>query len=246
MHSTFSNLMPKWEVRKYLYTNISTYDTYLSYIIDEMPGHGLGHGYTGSILKFLILNGPSSKYAIAKGTDISYPTVLRKIPGMVAAHVIQKIGVGKRGAEIYVATPKGTLIAYFSGLVRTPELFMALPMIMKHVPISLEDLPAVKNPFEFIVGELPFKLSQLEDLKVEEAVSILGVILIWRHGEWYHEIRKNELKKLLSWTENYRILRFLVAGSVNTLQKMGEQAMELSARAEKFLAEIEKLTGKVR
>ena len=210
-----------------------------------MPGHGLGHGYTGSILKFLILNGPSSKYAIAKGTDISYPTVLRKIPGMVAAHVIQKIGVGKRGAEIYVATPKGTLIAYFSGLVRTPELFMALPMIMKHVPISLEDLPAVKNPFEFIVGELPFKLSQLEDLKVEEAVSILGVILIWRHGEWYHEIRKNELKKLLSWTENYRILRFLVAGSVNTLQKMGEQAMELSTRAEKFLAEIEELTGKV-
>ena len=211
-----------------------------------MPGHGLGHGYTGSILKFLILNGPSSKYAIAKGTNISYPTVLRKIPGMAAAHVIQKIGVGKRGAEIYVATPKGTLIAYFSGLVRTPELFMALPMIMKHVPISLEDLPAVKNPFEFIVGELPFKLSQLEDLKVEEAVSILGVILIWRHGEWYHEIRKNELKKLLSWTENYRILRFLVAGSVNTLQKMGEQAMELSTRADKFLAEIEKLTGKVR
>jgi len=197
-----------------------------------------GHDYTGSILKFLILCGPSSKYAIAKGANISYPTVLRKIPGMVAAHVIQKIGVGKRGAEIYVATPKGTLIAYFGGLVRTPELFMALPMIMKHVQISLEDLP---DPFEFIVGELPFKLSQLEDLKVEEAVSILGVILIWRHGEWYHEIGKSELKKLLSWTENYRILRFLVAGSVNTLQRMGEQAMELSMRADKFLAEIEEL-----
>jgi len=28
---------------------------------------------------------------------------------------------------------------------------------------------------------------------------------------------------------------------VNTLQRMGEQAMELSMRADKFLAEIEKL-----
>jgi len=204
-----------------------------------MPGHG--HDYTGTILKFLILNGASSKYAIAKGTDIPYPTVLRKIPGMVASHVIQKVGVGKRGAEIYVVTPKGTLIAYFGGLVRTPELFRALPMIMKHVRVSLEDLPAVKNPFEFIVGELPFKLSKLEDLKVEEAVSILGVILIWRHGEWYHEIGKSELKRILSWTENYSILRFLVAGAVNTLLKMGEQAMELSTRANKFLGEIEEL-----
>ncbi len=199
------------------------------------------HDYTGAILKFLILNGPSSKYGIAKGTEISYTTVLRKIPGMVAAHVIQKVGEGKRGAEIYVVTPKGTLIAYFNGLVRTPELFMALPEIMKHVQVSMEDLPAVKNPFGFIVGELPFKLSQLEDLKVEEAVSILGVLLIWQHEEWYHEIGKDELRKLLSWRENYHILRFLVAGSVSTLEKMSEQAEELSARAEKFLAEIEQL-----
>ncbi len=200
-----------------------------------------GHNYTGAILKYLILNGPSSKYAIAKGTDISYPTVLRKIPGMVTAHMIHKVGEGKRGAEIYVVTPKGTLIAYFSGLVRTPELFMALPWVMKHVHIALDDLPAVRDPFGFIAGELPFKLSRLEDLKVEEAVSILGVILIWRHEEWYHEIGKSKLRKLLAWSENYRILRFLVEGSVHTLGKMSEQAMELSTRAEKFLDEMDEL-----
>ncbi len=200
-----------------------------------------GQDYTGAILKYLILNGPSSKYAIAKGADISYPTVLRKIPGMVTAHMLHKVGVGKRGAEIYVVTPKGTLIAYFSGLVRTSELFMALPCIMKHVHIALDDLPAVKDPFGFIVGELPFKLARLEDLRVEEAVSILGVILIWRHREWYHELGKSKLRKLLAWSENYRLLRFLVAGSVHTLGKMSEQAIELSTRAEEFLNEMDEL-----
>ena len=196
------------------------------------------------IIEFLIKRGPSSKYAIAKGTSIPYPTVLRKLPEMENAHTVQKIGEGKRGAEIYIATPKGTLIAYFSGRVRTSELFMALPGIMKHVRLSLEDLPAVKDPFGFLIGELPFKLSQLEDLKVEEAVSILGAILIWRHDEWYHEIGKEELKRLLSWEENYQLLRFLVAGSINTLQKLGEQAMRLITLTDEFLSEIDELAGR--
>ncbi|MBE0516942.1 MAG: hypothetical protein IBX41_06065 [Methanophagales archaeon] len=202
-----------------------------------------GHEYE-EIIEFLIKRGPSSKYAIAKGTAIPYPTVLRKLPEMEKAHVIQKIGEGKRGAEIYVATPKGTLIAYFSGRVRTSELFMALPGIMKHVSLSLEDLPAVKDPFGFLIGELPFKLSQLEDLKVEEAVSILGAILIWRHDEWYHEIGKEELKRLLSWKENYQLLRFLVAGSINTLEKLGEQAVRLITLTDDFLSEIDELAGR--
>lgn len=196
------------------------------------------------ILEFLIKRGASSKYAVSKGAAIPYPTVLRKLPEMAEAHLVQKIGEGKRGAEIYVATPKGTLIAYFSGRVRTSELFMALPSIMKHVRVSLEDLPVVQNPFEFLIGRLPFQLSQLEDLKVEEAVSILGVILIWRHDEWYHEIGKDELKRLLSWDENYQLLRFLVAGSVNTLGKMSEQAQRLSGRADEFLSEIDELAGR--
>lgn len=196
------------------------------------------------VIEFLIKRGPSSKYAIAKGTSIPYPTVLRKLPEMENAHIIQKIGEGKRGAEIYIATPKGTLIAYFSGRVRTSELFMALPGIMKHVRISLEELPAVKDPFGFLIGELPFKLSQLEDLKIEEAVSILGAILIWRHDEWYHEIGKEELKRLLSWKENYQLLRFLVAGSINTLQKLGEQAVRLIELTDEFLSEIDELAGR--
>lgn len=196
------------------------------------------------IIEFLIKKGPSSKYAIAKGTAIPYPTVLRKLPEMENAHIVQKIGEGKRGAEIYIATPKGTLIAYFSGRVRTSELFMALPGIMKHVRLSLEELPAVKDPFGFLIGELPFNLSQLEDLKVEEAVSILGAILIWRHDEWYHEIGKEELKRLLSWEENYQLLRFLVAGSINTLQKLGEQAMRLITLTDEFLSEIDELAGR--
>ncbi|MHC1624073.1 MAG: hypothetical protein ACXQTR_05735 [Candidatus Methanospirareceae archaeon] len=196
------------------------------------------------ILEFLIKHGASSKYAVSKGAAIPYPTVMRKLPEMAETHLVQKIGRGKRGAEIYVATPKGTLIAYFSGYVRTSELFMALPGIMKHVRISLAELPVVKNPFGFIIGGLPFKLSQLEDLKVEEAVSILGVILIWRHDEWYHEIGKDELERLLSWDENYRLLRFLVAGSVNTLEKMSEQAQRLSERADEFLSEIDELADR--
>lgn len=196
------------------------------------------------ILEFLVKNGSSSKYAISKGTAIPYPTVLRKLPEMAGAHLIQKIGEGKRGAEIYVATPKGTLIAYFSGRVRTSELFMALPGIMKHVQVSLEELPAVKNPLGFLVGGLPFSLSQLEDLKVEEAISILGAILIWRHDEWYHEIGKEELARLLSWEENYQLLRFLVEGSINTLGKMSEQAQSLSGRADEFLSKIDELAGR--
>jgi hypothetical protein len=196
------------------------------------------------VLEFLIKNGSSSKYAISKGTAIPYPTVLRKLSEMAEAHLIQKIGEGKRGAEIYVATPKGTLIAYFSGRVRTVELFMALPGIMRHVQISLEELPAVKNPFGFLIGGLPFTLAQLEDLKAEDAVSILGAILIWRHDEWYHEIGKEELARLLSWDENYQLLRFLVAGSINTLSKMSEQAQELSERANEFIAKIDELAGR--
>jgi hypothetical protein len=196
------------------------------------------------VLEFLIKNGSSSKYAISKGTTIPYPTVLRKLPEMSEAHLIQKIGEGKRGAEIYVATPKGTLIAYFSGRVRTAELFMALPGIMRHVQISLEELPAFRNPFEFLIGGLPFTLAQLEDLKVEDAVSILGAILIWRHDEWYHEIGKTELVRLLSWDENYQLLRFLVAGSVNTLEKMSEQAQQLSEHANEFLSTLDELTGR--
>lgn len=196
------------------------------------------------VLEFLIKNGSSSKYAISKGTAIPYPTVLRKLPEMAEAHLIQKIGEGKRGSEIYVATPKGTLIAYFSSRVRTAELFMALPGIMRHVQISLEELPAVKNPFEFLIGGLPFTLAQLEDLKVEDAVSILGAILIWRHDEWYHEIGKAELVRLLSWDENYQLLRFLVAGSVNTLEKMSEQAQGLSERANEFLSTLDELAGR--
>ena len=197
--------------------------------------------YIGAILEFLIKQGPSSKYAISKGVAIPYPTVLRKLPEMEAAYIIQKVGEGKRGAEIYVATPKGALLAYFGGHVRTSELFVALPAIMKHVRLSLDELPAVSNPLGFILAELPFKLSRLEDLKVEEAVSILGAILVWRHDEWYHEIERGKLKWLLSWEENYRILRLLIAGSINTLRKMSEQAMRLSERADEFLSEMEEL-----
>jgi len=196
------------------------------------------------IIEFLIKCGPSSKYAIAKGAAIPYPTVLRKLPEMEEAHLAQKIGEGKRGAEIHVATPKGMLIAYFSGYVRTTELFMALPGIMKYVQISLDDLPVVKNPFGYLIGGLPFKLAQLEDLKVEEAVSILGVILIWRHDEWYHEIGKEELERLLLWDKNYQLLRFLVAGSVNTLGKLSEQALRLSERSDDFLSELDELAGR--
>jgi hypothetical protein len=193
------------------------------------------------ILEFLIKNGTSSKYAIAKGTAVPYPTLLRKLPEMAGAHLVQKIGEGKRGAEMYVATPKGTLIAYFSGRVRTSELFVAVPGIMKHVHLSFEDLPAVKNPLGFLVEGLPIALSQLEDLKVEEAVSILGAILIWRHDEWYHELGNEELERLLSWDENYQMLRFLVQGSVETLSKMSEQAQSLSTRAQEFLARLDEL-----
>jgi len=202
-----------------------------------------GHEYE-EILEFLIKKGPSSKYAIGKGAAIPYPTVLRKLPEMERLRIIQKIGEGKRGAEIYVATPKGMLIAYFSGCVRTSELFLALPGIMKHVRISVEELPAVKDPFGFLIGKLPFTLSQLEDLKVEEAVSILGAILIWRHDEWYHELGKEELKRLLAWDENYQLLRSLVAGSINTLQKMNEQAMRLIRLADEFRLELDELAGR--
>jgi len=197
--------------------------------------------YVGAILEYLLKKGPSSKYAISKGTAIPYPTVLRKLPEMEVAYTILKVGEGKRGAEIYVATPKGALLAYFGGHVRTSELFVALPVIMKHVNFSLDELPAVSNPLGFILAELPFKLSRLEDLKVEEAVSILGMILVWRHDEWYHEIGKEELKRVLFWEENYQILRLLIAGSVNTLRKMSEQATRLSELADKFLSEIEEL-----
>lgn len=203
-----------------------------------------GSEYTDAILEFLIKNGHASKYAIAKGTAIAYPTVLRNLPKMANAHVVHKIGDGKRGAEIYAATPKGTIIAYFHGRVRTSELFMALPAIMKHVPLSLEDLPAVKDPFGFIIEELLFKLSQLEDLKLEEAVSILGAILIWRHDEWYHEIGKENLKRLLAWDENYQILRILVAGAINTLDKMNEQAKGLSEHANDFLVEMDECAAR--
>ncbi|MCW3129120.1 MAG: hypothetical protein N2V75_03345 [Methanophagales archaeon] len=197
--------------------------------------------YIGAVLEFLIKKGPSSKYAISKGTAIPYPTILRKLPELEAAYIIQKVGEGKRGAEIYMMTPKGALIAYFGGHVRTSELFVALPAIMKHVRLSLDELPAVSNPLGFILTELPFKLSRLEDLKVEEAVSILGAILVWRHDEWYHEIKREKLKRLLSWEENYQILRLLIDSSINTLRKMSEQALRLSERADEFLSEIEGL-----
>lgn len=200
--------------------------------------------YLGAILKFLIKKGPSSKYAISKGTAIPYPTVLRKLPEMEATQIIRKIGEGKRGAEIHVITPKGALLAYFDGHVRASELFVALPPIMKHVHLSLDELPAVSNPLGFIIGELPFKLSRLEDLKEEEAISILGAILVWKHDEWYHEIEKENLQKLLSWKENYQILRLLIAGSVNTLQAMSEQTTRLRVLAEKFLVEIEELAAR--
>jgi hypothetical protein len=113
---------------------------------------------------------------------------------------------------------------------------------MRYVQIPLEDLPAVKNPFGFLIGGLPFTLSQLEDLKVEDAVSILGAILIWRHDEWYHELGKEELERLLSWDENYQLLRFLVAGSISTLEKMSEQAQQLSELANEFLSQLDELT----
>jgi hypothetical protein len=183
--------------------------------------------YVAAILETLIKSGPCSKYAISKGTGIPYPTVLRKLPEMEKAHIIFKVGEGKRNAEIYVATPKGTLTVYFSGRVRTSELFMALPSVMRYVPLSLEELPAVKNPFDFMVGDLLFKSSHLEDLTVKEAVSILGAILIWRHDEWYHELGREKLKSLLTWDESYHILRFLVAGSIGTLKKLNEQTKEL-------------------
>lgn len=201
-----------------------------------------GHEYE-EILTFLVKKGPSSKYAIGKGAAIPYPTVLRKLPELEAMHIIQKIGVGKRGAEIYVATPKGMLIAYFSGSVRISELFLALPGIMKYVRIPLEELPAAKDPFGFLIGKLPFTLAQLEDLKIEEAISILGAILIWRHDDWYHELGKEELKRLLAWEENYQLLRSLVAGSLNTLRKMNEQANRLITLTDEFLSEIDELAG---
>ncbi len=200
--------------------------------------------HIGAVLEFLMKKGPSSKYAISKGASVPYPTVLRKLPELEAAYIIQKVGEGKRGAEIYMMTPKGALIAYFGGHVKTSELFIALPAIMKHVHLSLDELPVVSNPLGFILAELPFKLARLEDLKVEEAVSILGAILVWKHDEWYHEIEKKKLKGILTWEENYHILRLLIAGSINTLRKMSEQAMRLSKRADEFLLEIEELRGR--
>jgi len=193
------------------------------------------------ILEFLIKNGTASKYAIAKGTAIPYPTLLRKLPEMAGAHLVQRIGEGKRGAELYVATPKGTLIAYFSGRVSTAELFLALPGVMKHVHLMMEELPAVKDPVGFLIGGLPLSLAPVEDLTPEDAVSMLGAILIWRHDEWYHELGDDELERLLSWAENYQLLRFLVSGSVETLRKMSDQAQSLSERAQAFVSRLDEL-----
>jgi len=58
--------------------------------------------YIGAILEYLLKKGPSSKYAISKGTAIPYSTVLRKLPEMDAAYIIQQVAEGKRGAEIYM------------------------------------------------------------------------------------------------------------------------------------------------
>lgn len=195
--------------------------------------------YIGRILGILIKEGPSSKYGISKGSSIPYPTVLRKLPGMAGVHMVKKVGEGDRGAEIYVATPKGALLAYFGGFVDTYDLFVALPTVMEYVSFSLTELPAVKDPLGFILGELPFKLSRLEELRVEEVVSILGAILVWRHEEWYHRISKRDLKQILSSDANYQTLRLLVAGSIDTLRKMGEQTKRLSEKAGEFLLEID-------
>ncbi len=72
----------------------------------------------------------------------------------------------------------------------------------------------------------------------------MGAILIWRHDEWYHEIGKENLKRLLSWDENYQVLRILVAGAINTLDKMNEQANGLSEHANAFLAEMGEYAGR--
>jgi hypothetical protein len=39
-------------------------------------------------------------------------------------------------------------------------------------------------------------------------------------------------------------LRYLVAGTINTLEKMNEQAKRLSGRAEDFLAEMDECAGR--
>lgn len=197
--------------------------------------------YINNILEFLTKRGPSSKYRIAKGSRIPYPTILRKLPELEKAGMIKRVGEGKRGAEIYIATPTGALLSYFNERVNAFELLLATPTIMKYVETPLEELPAIKDPLGFIVGELPFKLSRLERLRVEEAVSALGAILVLKHDEWYHQMDKEELKRLLASEESCRTLQQIVLNSIAALEKMEEQTSHLRSLAEKFLAEIEEL-----
>jgi len=197
--------------------------------------------YINDILEFLTKKGPSSKYKIAKGVKIPYPTILRKLPELEKIGMIKKIGEGKRKAEIYVSTPTGALLSYFNQRVNASELFLATPTIMKYVETRNEELPAIKDPLGFMVGELPFKLSRLERLKVEEAISALGAILVLKHDEWYHQIDKEELKHLLASEENYRILTRIVSNSVFALKKIGDQANHLRGLSEKFLLELERV-----
>jgi len=197
--------------------------------------------YINDILELLTKRGPSSKYRIAKGSRIPYPTILRKLPELEKAGMIKRIGEGKRGAEIYVATPTGALLSYFNQRVNASELFLATPTIMKYVETRNEELPAIKDPLGFMVGELPFKLSRLERLKVEEAISALGAILVLKHDEWYHRIDKEELKHLLASEENYQILKRLVSNSMVALEKIGDQANHLRSLSEKFLVELERI-----
>lgn len=68
--------------------------------------------YVLNMLRFLISNGPSSKYAIEKGTEIPYPTVLRKIQKLERDGYIEMVKRGKRRAQIYDVKLKGVLYVY--------------------------------------------------------------------------------------------------------------------------------------
>lgn len=194
--------------------------------------------YRLEVLSTLLRLGPLSKYKMSKETGIPYPTVLRLVPALTKAGLMARVGIEKRGAEIYVATPTGALLSYFSGRIKSAELFQATPIILAHMKTPIGDISAAKDPLRF-VEELPFRLAQLEHMRPEEAVSLLGALLISKHEEWYREvINKGGLKGVFPSERDRSSLKQAVAASIETLTKMEEQIKHLRKLAHRFLSEI--------
>ena len=82
--------------------------------------------YVLNMLRFLILNGPSSKYAIEKGTEIPYPTVLRKIQKLRGNGYIEMVKRGKRRAQIYDVKLKGVLYVYDKTKLYNEQIMLVL------------------------------------------------------------------------------------------------------------------------